>query len=97
MRIGIIGVGHIGGVLAEHFARGGHEVAISNSRGPETLRDMAAKLGERVKATTAQEAAEFGEVVIVSVPFGRYKRLPREGVMGKPVIDTNNYYPNRDV
>ncbi len=96
MKIGIIGVGHIGGVLAMHFVQTGHEVAVSNSRGPETLRDMVAELGARAKATSPQEAAEFGELVIVSVPFGRYKELPREGVSGKPVIDTNNYYPKRD-
>ena len=96
MKIGIIGVGHIGGVLAMHFVQTGHEVAVSNSRGPETLRDMIAELGARAKATSPQEAAEFGELVIVSVPFGRYKELPREGVSGKPVIDTNNYYPKRD-
>ena len=96
MKIGIIGVGHIGGVLAMHFVQTGHEVAVSNSRGPETLRDMVADLGARAKATSPQEAAEFGELVVVSVPFGRYKELPREGVSGKPVIDTNNYYPKRD-
>ncbi len=96
MRIGIIGAGHIGGTLASHFVRVGHEVAVSNSRGPETLKDVAAGLGEQAQAMTAEDAARFGEVVVVSVPFGRYKELPIEGITGKVVIDTNNYYPRRD-
>jgi 8-hydroxy-5-deazaflavin:NADPH oxidoreductase len=96
MRIGIIGVGKIGGTLARHFVRAGHELAVSNSRGPETLRDFATELGELARATTPEEAVEFGELVVVSIPMGRYRELPAEGVAGKVVIDTNNYYPNRD-
>jgi 8-hydroxy-5-deazaflavin:NADPH oxidoreductase len=96
MRIGMIGAGNIGGTLAGHFVRAGHEVAVSNSRGPETLRDLVAELGERARATTSAEAIDFGELVVVSVPFGRYRELPTEGVDGKVVIDTDNYYPNRD-
>jgi predicted dinucleotide-binding enzyme len=96
MRIGIIGTGKIGGTVARHFARAGHEVAVSNSRGPDTLRDLVEELGERAQATTAEDAARFGDVVVVSVPFGRYRELPTEGVVGKIVIDTNNYYPQRD-
>lgn len=96
MRIGIVGAGNIGGTLARHFARAGHELAVSNSRGPETLKDLVAELGERGKATTPEEAVELAEVIVVSVPFGRYRELPTEGAAGKVVIDTNNYYPNRD-
>jgi 8-hydroxy-5-deazaflavin:NADPH oxidoreductase len=96
MRIGIIGAGKIGGTLARHFVRLGHEVAVSNSRGPETLGDLVAELGERGRAMTAAEAARFGDVVVVSVPFGRYRELPTDGVEGKIVIDTNNYFPGRD-
>ena len=96
MKIGIIGAGNIGGTLARHFARAGHELAVSNSRGPETLRDLVAELGEPARATTPAEAVEFGEVVVVSIPLGRYRELPAEGAEGKVVIDTNNYYPNRD-
>jgi predicted dinucleotide-binding enzyme len=96
MRIGAIGAGHIGGTLAKQFAAAGHEVAVSNSRGPETLRAMVDELGPRAQAVTAAEAARFGEVVVVSVPFGRYLEVPTEGVAGKVVIDTNNYYPQRD-
>ena len=96
MRIGLIGAGNIGGTLAGHFARTGHEVAVSNSRGPETLQDLVAEIGEGAQAVTAEEAAGFGDVLVVSVPFGRYRELPAEGVAGKVVIDTNNYYPQRD-
>jgi 8-hydroxy-5-deazaflavin:NADPH oxidoreductase len=96
MRIGIVGAGNIGGTLAGHFTRAGHEVAVSNSRGPETLQDLVAELGERARAVTPPEAIEFGEIVVVSVPFGRFRELPPEHAKGKVVIDTNNYYPNRD-
>ena len=96
MRIGIIGSGRIGGTLARLLVQVGHEVRVSNSRGPETLSELAAELGERGGAVTAAEAAVFGEVVVVSVSLGRYREVPREGVAGKVVIDTNNYYPGRD-
>src|SRR5919197_1107857 len=96
MRIGIIGAGHIGGTLAKHFIGAGHDVAVSNSRGPATLRSLMEDLGARAQAMTSEEAARFGDVIVVSVPFGRYRELPAEGVAGKVVIDTNNYYPQRD-
>lgn len=96
MKIGIIGSGHIGGTLARHFVDAGHEVAVSNSRGPETLTGFVEDLGGGAQATTAAEVARFGDVVVVSVPFGRYPELPPEGFAGKIVIDTNNYYPQRD-
>jgi 8-hydroxy-5-deazaflavin:NADPH oxidoreductase len=96
MRIGIIGTGHIGGTLARHFVDVGHEVAVSNSRGPETLARLVEELDGRAQAMTAAEAARFGEVVVVSVPFGRYRELPTDAVAGKVVIDTNNYYARRD-
>jgi 8-hydroxy-5-deazaflavin:NADPH oxidoreductase len=96
MRIGIIGSGHIGGTLARCFVDAGHEVAISNSRGPETLARLAEGLGPQARAMTAAEAARFGDLAVVSVPFGRYRELPSDAVAGKVVIDTNNYYPKRD-
>jgi 8-hydroxy-5-deazaflavin:NADPH oxidoreductase len=96
MRIGIIGAGHIGGTLTRLFVGAGHEVAVSNSRGPETLAGLVEELGGRVQARTAADAARFGDVVVVSVPFGRYRELPTEAVLGKVVIDTTNYYPQRD-
>src|SRR2546425_5305776 len=96
MRIGIIGAGHIGATLARRFVDAGHELAVSNSLGPETLAGLVEELGSGARAMTAAEAARFGEVVVVSVPFGRYRELPSEGFAGKVVIDTNNYYPQRD-
>jgi hypothetical protein len=96
MRIGIIGAGHIGGTLARHFVAAGHDVAVSNSRGPDTLQAVVEELGPRGQALTGAEAARFGDVVVVSVPFGRNRELPTEGLAGKVVIDTNNYYPQRD-
>ena len=96
MRLGIIGAGHIGGTLARHFVRAGHQVAISNSRGPETLQAVIEERGGRAWAMTAADAARFGEVVVISIPFGRHGDLPSSGFAGKVVIDTNNYYPRRD-
>jgi predicted dinucleotide-binding enzyme len=96
MRIGIIGAGHIGGTLAKLFGKAGHEVAVSNSRGPETLASLVEQLGDDARATDPAEAARFGEVVVVSIPFGRYRDVPAGDVAGKVVIDTNNYYPQRD-
>ena len=78
MNIGIIGAGHIGATLARLFVDAGHEAAVSNSRGPATLGAVVAELGPRAHAMTAAEAARFGEVVVVSVPFGRYRELPTE-------------------
>jgi predicted dinucleotide-binding enzyme len=96
MKIGIIGAGNIGAAAAKLFVRAGHEVAISNSRGPETLRGLAAELGEKARAATVEDAAAFAEVILVSIPFGKYKSLPAESFRGKIVMDSNNYYPSRD-
>lgn len=96
MRIGIIGSGNIGGTLARRLAEIGHPVSICNSRGPHTLRDLAAELGPDGEAATTHEVLRTGEVLIVSVPFGRYRELPSAGADGKVLIDTCNYYPDRD-
>ncbi len=96
MNIGIIGAGNIGGTLAELFARVGHQVALSNSRGPETLSHKVAELGENVTAMTARDAATFGNIVLEAVPFGKYRDLPAELLDGKVVMSASNYYPNRD-
>ncbi|MGP8162301.1 MAG: NADPH-dependent F420 reductase [Acidimicrobiales bacterium] len=96
MRIGLIGVGNIGSTLASHFVRVGHDVAVSNSRGPESLEALVRRLGERAQAMTAADAARFGEIDVVSVPFGKYRTVPVDGFDDKAVIDTNNYYPGRD-
>ncbi len=68
----------------------------SATRVPETLASLVEELGDRAQAMTGAEAARFGEVVVVSVPFGRFRDLPSQGVAGTVVIDTNNYYPKRD-
>src|SRR5436190_21594600 len=96
MNIGIIGAGKIGGTTARLFGDAGHSVAISSSRGPETLRDLVAELGPNARAATAEEAARFGEVVLLAIPLKDYTTLPAESLRGKIVIDAMNYYPNRD-
>jgi predicted dinucleotide-binding enzyme len=97
MKIGIIGAGQIGGTLARRLTALGHEVAIANSRGPETLRELAKETGAR--PVTVKEAARAGEVVIVTIPMRNIPRLPHDLFAGVPadvvVVDTNNYYPQQ--
>lgn len=95
MRIGIIGCGRIGGTLARHFSAADHEVAVSNSRDPASLAPLAEAL-PGVHPATPAEAARFGQVVVVSIPFGRYRELSSAELAGKTVIDTTNYLPERD-
>jgi len=94
--IGLIGAGHIGGQLARLAVRNGYEVVISNSRGPETLSPLVAELGPKARAAAAAEAAKAGDLVVVTVPLKAYQTVPVEPLAGKVVIDTNNYYPQRD-
>lgn len=96
MDIGVLGAGHIGTTTAKLFADAGHDVALSNSRDPGTLRDTTAKLGDRVRATTPAEAAAFGELVLLAIPFRAYTELPAAELAGKIVVDATNYYPSRD-
>jgi 8-hydroxy-5-deazaflavin:NADPH oxidoreductase len=96
MKIGFIGAGNIGSNLARLFVKAGHEVVLSNSRGPETLDDLAAELGDNATAGTVEQARDFGDVVVVTIPLVAYKELPVEGWEGRVIIDTNNYYPDRD-
>jgi 8-hydroxy-5-deazaflavin:NADPH oxidoreductase len=95
MKIGIIGAGQIGGALTRRFTALGHEVAVANSRGPETLADLAAETG--AKPVSVKEAARFGEVVIVTIPEKNIRNLPRDLFAATPdtvvVVDTGNYYP----
>src|ERR1700754_1242111 len=97
MRIGIIGAGQIGGTLARRLRELGHDVAVSNSRSPETLSDLAAETG--ATAVWAKDAAADADLVIVSIP---QKNVPdlADGIVaarkpGAPVIETNNYYPQQ--
>jgi len=96
MRIGIIGSGNIGATLAERLVGAGHDVVLANSRGPETLAPLVQRLGGGASAATAEDAAAAGDMVIVSIPFGRYAQLPAAPLAGKVVVDSNNYYPSRD-
>ncbi|MBP1634578.1 MAG: putative dinucleotide-binding enzyme [Acidobacteria bacterium] len=95
-RIGIIGTGHIGSQIARLAVANGHDVVLSNSRGPETLADLVAELGPRARADTPEGAAKAGDMVLVSVPLKAYSSVPVEPLAGKIVMDTNNYYPQRD-
>ena len=93
---GIIGAGNIGSTLARAVIALGDDVVIANSRGPETLADLVAELGPKARAATVQEAAEAAEVAIVTVPYKAVTEIPAEPLAGKIVIDTNNYYFERD-
>ena len=94
--IGLIGAGHIGSQLARLATANGYKVVISNSRGPETLSTLVAELGTRARAATAVEAAKAGDIVVVTIPLKNYRQVPVEPLAGKIVVDTNNYYPQRD-
>jgi predicted dinucleotide-binding enzyme len=96
VNVGVIGSGNIGATAARLFAAAGHQVAISNSRGPETLEGLVEEIGPGVRAATVEEAAGFGEVVMEAIPFGRYEGLPAEKLAGKVFITASNYYPARD-
>jgi len=96
MKIGIIGSGRIGATTARLFAGAGHEVAIANSRGPESLTEVVKDIGPRARAATVEDAARTGDVVMVAIPLRAYPDLPAEAFAGKIVIDADNYYPERD-
>jgi predicted dinucleotide-binding enzyme len=94
--IGLIGAGHIGSQLARLAVANGYQVVISNSRGPATLAPLIAELGPNARAGTVLDAATAGDIVVVSVPLKNYRTVPVAPLAGKIVIDTNNYYPERD-
>jgi predicted dinucleotide-binding enzyme len=94
--IGLVGAGMIGGTVARLAVAAGYDVVLSNSRGPSTLTALVEELGPRARAATPPEAAEVGDLVVVSVPLNAYRSVPVEPLAGKVVIDTNNYYPSRD-
>ena len=99
---GIIGAGHIGTALTQILTDAGHDVVLANSRGPETLADLVGELSAResargsVRAATATEAAGAAEIAVVTIPVKAIGQVPVEPLAGKVVIDTNNYYPQRD-
>jgi 8-hydroxy-5-deazaflavin:NADPH oxidoreductase len=94
--VGLIGSGQIGSTVARLAVRAGHDVVLSNSRGPDTLQELAAELGPRTRAATSQEAVAAGAMVLVSVPLKAYPHLSDLPLAGKVVMDTGNYYPQRD-
>src|SRR5258708_5164428 len=94
--IGLIGAGHIGSQIARLAVSHGYAVVISNSRGPETLDALVAELGPNARAATAVDAAKAGDIVVITVPLKNYREVPVAPLAGKIVIDTNNYYPQRD-
>jgi predicted dinucleotide-binding enzyme len=94
--IGFIGSGHIGSQLARLAVAHGYDVVLSNSRGAGTLDGLVAELGPRARAATSEEAAERGDLVVVTIPLRAVPTVPVAPLVGKVVIDTNNYYPQRD-
>jgi len=94
--VGLIGSGMIGGAVAALAVDAGYQVVLSNSRRPETLSDLAAELGPLCRPATGAEAAEAGDLVVVSTPVKAYAGLPAAPFAGKIVMDTGNYYPERD-
>jgi hypothetical protein len=97
MKIGIIGAGNIGGTLTRRFSALGHKVFVANSRGPETLADLAGETG--ATPVTVEQAAQSGEVVIVTIPLRNIPSLPADLFAKTPqsvvVVDTSNYYPQQ--
>ena len=94
--IGLVGSGYIGSTVARLAVAAGHDVVLSNSRGPETLQDLVDELGPRARAGSAEEAAAAGDLVVLTIPLKNVDRVPADALRGKVVIDTSNYYAQRD-
>jgi predicted dinucleotide-binding enzyme len=94
--VGLIGSGMIGGTVARLAIDAGYDVVLSNSRGPETLQQLCAELGPQARAARGAECAEAADLVVVAVPVKAYLGLPAAPLRGKVVMDTGNYYPERD-
>jgi len=94
--IGFIGAGNIGSTVARLAVDAGYDAVLSNSRGPETLAELTADLGPGARAATPTEAASAGDLVVVTIPLKNIEQLPLNALAGKTIIDTNNYYPERD-
>jgi predicted dinucleotide-binding enzyme len=98
LKIGLIGAGHIGGTLASLWVKAGHEVLLS-SRHPDELKGLAQALGPKARVGTPRDAAVFGDVVLISVPYGALPQIGHDlakELAGKIVLDTGNPYPGRD-
>src|SRR3954447_23369677 len=94
--IGFIGSGNIGSTVARLAVDAGYDVVLSNSRGPETLADLVAELGPKARAATSAEAAADSDLVVLTIPLGKVDQVAAEPLIGKTIIDTCNYYPQRD-
>ncbi len=94
MKIGIIGAGMVGRAICKLAVGAGHKVMLSNSRGPQTMFSLSRGLACEVG--TVEEASAFGDIVVVAIPLAAYRSIPVEPLAGKVVIDSNNYYPERD-
>ena len=94
MKIGIIGAGFVGRAIGKLATEAGHQVMLSNSRGPQTLFTQRYGLGTEVG--TVEEAAAFGDIVVIAIPLAAYRTVPVAPLAGKVVLDANNYYPDRD-
>src|ERR1700712_407290 len=94
--IGLIGAGSVGSSLARLLTQAGYEVAVSNSRGPETLKSLQLELGDHARALSVADTAEYADIAVVSIPLVAYRDVPRAGLEGKVVVDACNYYPQRD-
>jgi len=94
--LGIIGSGYIGAAVARLAVAAGIDVVIANSRGPATLTELVEELGPQATAGTVEEAAQAGELVLLSIPFNAVRSMPPDVLAGKIVLDTSNYYPSRD-
>jgi len=94
--IGFIGSGNIGATVAQLAVDAGYDVVLSNSRGPETLTELVDKLGSTARAATATEAAQAGDIVVFTIPLGKIEQVDPAPLAGKVVMDTCNYYPQRD-
>lgn len=94
--LGLIGSGMIGTAVARLALAAGLEVVLSNARGPETLADLVAELGDGARAATAAETARAADIVVAAIPLTAFGRLPADALTGRTVLDTSNYYPERD-
>jgi 8-hydroxy-5-deazaflavin:NADPH oxidoreductase len=94
--VGFIGSGNIGSTVARLSLAAGYDVIMSNSRGPETLQDLVTELGPGARAGTGEQAAAEGDLAVVTIPLKAYRSIPAAPLAGKAVLDTCNYYPERD-
>ncbi len=96
MRIGIIGSGNIGSTLARLAVGAGHDVVLTNSRGPASLASLVAELGDRARAGTLDDVAAGSDLIIEAIPFGRLRDLPAGPFDGAVLVTAANYFAHRD-